>query len=137
MAVTNYFTVNGSIMAQEQVGGVGRRSYGRDALGSIISTFDSAGASENTYRYSPYGFSNNKTGTATDPRFLWNGSSGYRTRLGAYTSVYVRARHYDAVSGRWISLDALWPEAPAFTYCSAKPTVLIDGSGEGEDCLVP
>lgn len=52
--VTNYFTIPGGILAQSIVGGA-RRTFGRDALGSVVSTFDSNGLIENTYSYLPYG----------------------------------------------------------------------------------
>lgn len=147
MAVTNYYTVNGRILA-ESTGGV-RTTYGRDALGSTVSTFDSTGAVQNTYRYSPYGTSLIKSGTASDPKFVWNGSSGYRTSRAVYAAVYVRARHYDRVSGRWSTVDALWPRKSAYGYVLCSPSLRTDPSGRGEtkppqcpecvigDCPVP
>lgn len=55
MATTNYYTVNGAILAEEQVSGSGYRSYGADALGSVVTTYDTNGTKQNSYRYTPYG----------------------------------------------------------------------------------
>ena len=101
MAVTNYYTVNDKIRGEGTAAG-GFRPYGHDALGTVVATYDSTGALQNTYRNAPYGTQVAKTGTAADPRFLYNGGSGYRTtgrtiRLTMYGSGILTTR---PLSGR-------------------------------------
>ena len=70
MPTTNYVTVNGMIIG-ESTGGV-NRAYGLDALGSVVAMYTGTSV-ENTYRYKLYDGLLAKTGTASDPSFLWNG----------------------------------------------------------------
>lgn len=122
-----YHTVNGMLIG-ETSNGV-RRGYLSDALGSVVATVDDTGSIENTYRYKPYGDLLAKTGTASDPRFLWIGALGYRykTSLG---NVYVRARHYVTYNGNWSSVDKFWPAQPAYNYARSNPVTHIDPSGD-------
>ena len=55
-----------------------KNHYLTDALGSVTATVTGAGVVENTYRYKPYGEQLAKTGTGSDPKFLWVGRWGYR-----------------------------------------------------------
>lgn len=77
MGVTSYYSFSGEILGEE-TNGV-RRDYLTDALGSVTATVTGAGAVENTYRYKPYGETLAKTGAGSDPKFLWNGTHGYKT----------------------------------------------------------
>ena len=72
MAVTNYYTVNGSII-EESTNGV-RTDYLMDALGSVTGTVNSSAQVINTYRYKPFGDLLSKTGTGADPAFGWVGT---------------------------------------------------------------
>jgi len=126
VATTNYITVSGMIIG-EATGGVSR-AYGLDALGSVVATY--AGTSvQNTYAYKPYGGLLAKTGTASDPSFLWNGGSGYRATTLANSDFYVRRRHYSRTSAQWLSVDRLWPKERAFNYCRSNPAARVDPSG--------
>src|SRR5579864_1182335 len=127
MATTSYYTVNGRIRG-EGTGGAFRR-YGRDALGSVVRTFDSTGVSENTYRYNPYGELLAKTGSAGDPDYTWAGAHGYRRASRSFAEVYVRARTYSGVLARWASVDRLWPKQPAYGYVLGNPVGPVDASG--------
>lgn len=122
-----YHTVNGMLIG-ETSNGV-RRGYLPDALGSAVATVDDNGSIENTYRYKPYGSLLAKTGTAADPRFLWAGTSGYRTNSGVCTDIYVRTRHYCTFHGSWTSPDPLWPAEPVLVYCDSNPTSVTDPMG--------
>jgi hypothetical protein len=93
MAVTKYYTHNGMVIG-ESTGGV-HTSYGPDALGSVVATY-AGGSPQNAYVRAPYGTQIQKTGTAPDPKFGWNGSSGYRNNARNYSAFYVRARDYDS-----------------------------------------
>ena len=139
MAVTNYYTVNGQIIGEGTAAG-GYRPYGHDALGSVVATYDSTGSLENTYRNAPYGTQVEKTGTAADPCFLYNGGSGYRTTGRSYSPYYVRARHLDNETAQWTTVDALWPLQLPYLYAMASPATRTDLSGrvpssEAEPCF--
>ena len=131
MASTNYYTVNGSIVAEEAVGSTGLRTYGCDALGSVVATYDDTGSTQNTYRYKPYGTQLAKTGTAADPSFTSVGSLGYRFTDRAYVEQYVRVRHYDAfLGGQWTTTDPLWPEGAGLSVRGGQaPVCRVDFNG--------
>jgi hypothetical protein len=76
LPTTNYFSVNGQIIAEE-TGGV-QTDYVTDALGSVVATVDQNAQVINRYTYKPYGGLLSKTGTGPDPKFRWVGSWGYR-----------------------------------------------------------
>jgi hypothetical protein len=108
-----YYTVEGEIIGERSE--AGRINYGVDALGSVTSTM--AGDSvQNTYAYKPYGALLSKTGTGADPSFLWVGTPGYRYTGRSHSDYYVRARHYDSTTGRWSTVDPLWPFQPQYGY---------------------
>ncbi len=124
MAWRAYNTVNGQILGETSATEARPVDYLTDALGSIVATA-SKGTIQNTYRYAGYGQQVSKTGTGSDPKFLWVGGWGYR--VGMFT--YVRARHYHAVSGAWSTVDLLWPEELAYSYVFAAVTVFVDPEG--------
>ncbi len=127
MPTTNYICTHGMVWGEISDTGV-TRSYGHDALGSVTETFVN-GALENTYRYKPYGGLLAKTGTGADPRFLWNGGSGYRTTTLPQSSYYVRRRHYSNISALWTSGDPVWPTQPLLVYVASDPVNGVDPSG--------
>ena len=100
MAVTNYYTINGEIIAEKTTGG-NRVDYLTDALGSVTATLNQSAQVVNTYHYKPYGAQLAKSGVGTDPSFQWVGSQGYKQTSKKYSDIYVRARHYDTSTGRW------------------------------------
>jgi hypothetical protein len=129
MAVTKYYTANGQICG-ESTNGV-RTTYGTDALGSVTGTYDQDGNPQNSYLWAPYGTLVQKTGTATDPKFGWNGASGYRNTGRNYSAYYARAREFDLITAQWTTVDSLWPHERAWAYARSAPTYLIDPSGLG------
>lgn len=54
--IRNYYTFNGAVVAEYTPTVTGYRTYGRDALGSVLATYDDTGSLQNTYRYSPLRF---------------------------------------------------------------------------------
>src|SRR5215472_9542915 len=104
MAVTNYYTVNGVLIGEKTAGGT-RTDYLTDALDNVAATLNQSRQVVNTYRYKPYGAQLAKTGVGADPAFRWVGSQGYRQTGKKYSDVYVRARHYDSLGGRWTTKD--------------------------------
>src|SRR2546423_9960019 len=132
MAVTNYYTVNGEIIG-EKTGANARIDYLTDALGSVTGTVSQSAQVVNTYRHKPYGAQLAKTGVGADPANRWVGQHGYRQTGKKWSDVYVRARHYDSLSGRWNSVDPLWPKQAPYGYVSANPIGSVDRSGMYED----
>ncbi len=130
MTVTNYYTIDGSIIG-EATGGV-RTDYLTDALGSVTATVDSSGNLQNTYRYKPYGEQLAKTGTAADPKFTWVGSLGYRQTGRKHSDTYVRARHYGSTVGRWTTKDPIGFDGRdwnLYRYVANNPIHGVDPSG--------
>ena len=124
---TNYISSHGMVWGEISQSGV-TTSYGHDAQGSVVETFSNGGL-VNTYRYKPFGGVLAKTGTAPDPRFLWNGGRGYRQTGLSFSGAYVRARHFAAETGIWTTCDPSWPSQPPYGYAKGSPTVRIDPSG--------
>ena len=129
MAVTNYYSFGGEILGEE-TGGV-RMDYLTDALGSVTATVTGAGTVENTYRYKPYGEQLAKTGSGSDPKFLWNGKWGYRRATNNSSKYYIRLRYLDATQGIWITIDPVGYIAGInrFSYVSGNPVTVVDPSG--------
>ena len=129
MGVTSYYSFGGEIIGEE-TGGV-RRDYLTDALGSVTATVTGAGVVENTYRYKPYGEQLAKTGTGGDPKFLWNGRTGYRQMNNPFSSIYVRARHYATSSGRWTTgfRGGLIRSVNDYLYALANPLEYVEPTG--------
>lgn len=126
MAITNYYTIDGSILG-ESTSGV-RTSYAHDALGSVISTVDPTGLLVlNTYRYSPYDRTIFKTGVSADPKFQWVGIQGYRTTGLLHCEEYYRERHYGPMEARWTSYKANSSRFVLFGKDGGASSVLQNG----------
>ncbi|MDI9640040.1 hypothetical protein QM565_30490 [Geitlerinema splendidum] len=134
MAVTNYLSVDGQVYGHSVDGDPSKTTYYTlDALGSVVATTDNKGNVLNTYEYKPFsGEVLQKTGSAPDPRFMWNGSHGYRTTnlpQKQFLTHYVRARHYQGMTAAWTSVDPLWPQEPAYGYVRNMVTTAFDYFG--------
>jgi len=127
MPVTRYHALNGELVGETTSGS--STSYLTDALGSVTSTVTPIGSVVNTYAFQPGGSTLAKTGSGSDPRFLWVGSHGYRTTSRVRSESYVRARHYGQGEGRWSSVDPLWPRESAYGYADGSPASNPDASG--------
>jgi RHS repeat-associated protein len=96
-----------------------------DALGSTDRLTDSAGDTTDNYTYEAYGEVIASTGTTENPY-------RYVGRLGYYDngdgSLYVRARHYQPTTARWLSVDPV-PTEPRYVYVNGMPVMRTDGSG--------
>jgi len=125
---TNYISTHGMIWGEISDSGV-TTSYGHDALGSVTETY-AAGAVQNTYRYKPYGGLLAKSGSAADPRYLWNGGNGYRATNLANAAYYVQSRHYSVNAAGWTTQDANWPFESPYAYGRGRPTTFVDASGK-------
>jgi RHS repeat-associated protein len=132
MAVTNYYTVDGSLIAEETGGS--RLDNHLDALGSVTAQTDSTQSVTASGRYSAYGTAYWSEGVQASTRFGWCGSWGYRKTQASngglpHAEKYVRARHYSANDGRWTTVDPLWPSEPQYLYVDANPLTFADPSG--------
>jgi len=126
MATTNYITANGMLIGEETGGAY--RGYGTDALGSVVATYTASGA-ENSYVYKPYGTVLDKTGSAADPSFLYNGENGYRSTGLANAEYYVRSRVFSSTTALWTTVDPIWPDESAYGYVGGQVVLCSDSSG--------
>jgi RHS repeat-associated protein len=96
-----------------------------DGQGSTRLLTDSAGTTQGTYTYTPYGSTEGHTGTATTPL-------GYD---GQYTSadtglIYLRARVYDPQTAQFMSVDpAVADTGEPYGYAGQNPVNADDPSG--------
>jgi RHS repeat-associated protein len=99
--------------------------YVYDGGGSVRQLTNSNGVVTDEYEYDAYGNSFTKSGT-TPNNYLYRGEQ-YDSDLGLY---YLRARYYNASTGRFLSAD---PEAGEgqrrYEYAAADPVNSIDPSG--------
>ena len=56
--------------------------------------------------------------------FQYVGAFGGRQQV--FGGIYFRARNYDPVLGRWLTVDPLWPRQPAYAYAFGNPTGILD-----------
>jgi hypothetical protein len=132
MAVTNYYSLNGRIIAEDTSGA--RTDYLRDALGSVVATTDQNQNVTTTARYAAYGTPFETTGNYSTLRFGWCGSWGYRKTQRSGTGLpqsetYVRARHYSTAASRWTNSDTFWPFEDSHAYARGKAVLAADPRG--------
>lgn len=120
------------LLYQHVKDGTGWKSsyYGYDAHGSVRYLTDSTGTITDRYAYDGFGQMLKQEGTTAN-RYLFAGEQ-YDSELGLY---YLRARHYNPVTGRFLSLDNFegYPSDPLslhkYLYAHADPVNRIDPSG--------
>jgi RHS repeat-associated protein len=107
--------------------------YHYDSLGAVANVISSAGATDWTYAYEPFG--STRSETKNDPNAPDNPMK-FDAELADPTGLYyLRARQYDPTSGRFTSLDPV-PASPSdpysssYAYTADRPTVMVDPSGE-------
>jgi RHS repeat-associated protein len=107
-----------------------------DGLGSTTGLADGTGAVTDTYTYDVYGAVRTRTGTSPN-EFTYTGEQVDSSGLQ-----YLRARYYDAATGRFASRDPL-PFAQRYAYVGGNPANLVDPTGlcskwppsEYKDCV--
>jgi RHS repeat-associated protein len=82
--------------------------YHFDRTGSTLALTDSTGSVTDAYAYAPYGNLLGHTGSSPQP-FTFNGRWGVRQEGGEGDLYQMRARYYDAKTGRFMSRDPVWP----------------------------
>ena len=103
-------------------------SYHFDATGHTVALTGATGGILNKYSYSPYGQLLAKQETIAQP-FTYVGQQGVMTEPnGLY---YMRARYYDAETGRFISEDPIGLDGGInlYAYVGGNPVSLVDPSG--------
>lgn len=130
MPVTNYYTASQQTLAERTLPGT-RIDYLMDALGSVSGTANQLAQLATTHQYKPYGAFLARSGSGADPVLQWAGSWGYRQTGCSHSDIYVRARHYGSLAGRWTTPDPKlrWKVPNLYPYASASPIVRIDPSG--------
>jgi RHS repeat-associated protein len=109
--------------------------FQRDALGSVRNVTSSSGQTEWTYSYEPFGTA--RTETKNDPMAPDNTARFAGELLDSSSSLYdLRARQYDAATGRFLSLDPRPANASnaaesSYAYALNNPAAYIDPSGLG------
>ncbi len=130
-----YSNAFGGIIAENRGGVIS--DYVQDPLGSTIGLMDSTGTLTDRWEYWPWGEVVSRTGTNPTP-FTFLGVIGYFKDV-LDKLFYVRARHLRVELARWLTVDPLWPNRVAYSYCSDSPHLHTDPSGLDEQsrlCLI-
>jgi len=90
--------------------GLGNLTQVSDGLGRTLTfTYDASGVVTDSYVYTPDGMLLEHVGANPQP-FTFVGRWGVRQEGASGTLYHMRARYYDATTGRFLSRDPLWPE---------------------------
>lgn len=136
MAMRVRYTVLDGELVSEKRSGV-ERDYVPDPLGSTVALLDNTQAQTDAFTYWPYGEERTRTGTTGTP-FRFVGTGGYYR--DSSSRIYVRARHFDPVAGRWRAPDPYGSPAAGdsrYCYASDRPTSVVDISGLQPDPIGP
>ena len=107
-----------------------RRFYHFDEMGDTAFLTDNSGAVTDSYGITPYGEIADHVGTVDNP-FTWQGQYGaIQEGAGLY---YMRSRHYDASTARFLSPDPLMNAHPQasepYAYAHGNPLLFRDPFG--------
>src|SRR5262249_7952238 len=103
---------------------------GHGDLRTVTNTSQTVTATGN---YEAYGTLVGGTGSSATP-YQYGATSGYRTD-GDAGLIYIAARWYDPVVGRFISNDTDPQEHP-YQYCASEPINRVDPSGHGPEAAL-
>ena len=103
------------------------RYYHSDYRGSTIAMTDQNENTTHQYQYLPYGAISQFEEADTDNPFKYVGQWGVMHEGGYH--YYMRARQYDAETGRFLSEDPVW-HTNLYPYADNNPIVMIDANGE-------
>lgn len=108
-------------------------SYATDPLGSIRAVFDSAGATQLTYNYEPYGAVKEQTSAGRQAPSNFLQFLGHYNLGGQYL---LSNRTYDPAAGRFLSADPAAQPGTGYAYGNANPMAYVDPLGlDGIDWL--
>jgi RHS repeat-associated protein len=106
--------------------------YHYDAIGSVANLTSSAGATQWTWAYEPFGAIRTETkASGTQPTNFMKFAGEYLDPTGLY---HLRARQYDPARGRFMQRDPAEPDSgspllSSYVYAANRPTVYVDPSG--------
>jgi RHS repeat-associated protein len=104
-----------------RIDGADEEWYLYDGLGSTTGLADDTGTVTGTYEYDVFGAVRSHTGDATE----WSYTGEQHDATGLE---YLRARYYDALTGRLLSVDPI-PATQRYPYVGQNPTNYTDSSG--------
>ena len=100
--------------------------YVYNAHGDVVQLCDDNGVVIKSYDYDPYG--NQLTEVDSLDKNPYRYSGEYYDAESGY--IYLRARYYDSVTGRFISEDPAFDGANWYAYCGGNPLNRWDPSGQ-------
>ena len=105
-----------------------------DRIGSTVFLSDGEGEITDTYAYAPYGSLLGHEGDGDQP-FTFVGQYGVRQANDEGSLYHMRERFYDAVTGRFLSREPLWPQLEhpeklnCYQYAGGNPLLRTDPTG--------
>jgi RHS repeat-associated protein len=107
------------------------RWYVYDGLGSVVGEVDPSGNLTRAQSFDVYGCVRTSSGAATT-KHKFVGALGHPSddETGL---IYMRARHYDPVCGRFVSEDPAQSGTNWLNYCAADPVNSVDPTGKRLD----
>ena len=93
-------------------------------LGSVVGEADASGNVTYTAKYDVFGSLRDSSGTSTS-KHKFCGSLGHSSE-NETGLIYMRARYYDAVTGRFISEDPARDGVNFYAYANNNPVNMVD-----------
>ncbi|MBI4558375.1 MAG: RHS repeat protein [Candidatus Hydrogenedentes bacterium] len=125
-------TPDGTLLYSVDAGSEARHFYHYDDSGNTLCLTDDAAAVTDSYTYTPYGRVIGHSGTTENP-FTFVGAYGVMQEDDAGTLYYMRARHYDAMHGRFLTRDRIRTYTPKsanpYQYAGQNPQRNADPTG--------
>lgn len=128
-AATRYYVYGLELVASLPASGTDARYYHADANANVVALTDPAGEVTDSYFYHPFGKVLAKSGSTANP-FQFAGTLGVQS--DATGLLYMRARYYDPVQGRFIAKDPLGflgRDLNPYTYVHNNPATYNDPKG--------
>jgi RHS repeat-associated protein len=108
--------------------------YHFDQVGSTLALTDKNAQITDLWAYDPYGSVLERTGENAQP-FTFGGAWGVRQEGKAGILYQMQARYYDAVTGRFLSPEPIWPQpldpkaVNPYQYAGFDPVRFNDPTG--------
>ncbi|WP_133051144.1 RHS repeat-associated core domain-containing protein, partial [Ruminiclostridium hungatei] len=128
--VTSKYVRGINLICSEDGTGANRRFFLYNGHGDVVQLTDTSGNSIKVYDYDAFG--NEKNPDANDTNVFRYCSEYFDKETG---TIYLRARYYDPMIGRFITEDSYWGKdndplsLNLYTYCANDPVGLFDPSG--------
>ncbi|OPX41877.1 tRNA(Glu)-specific nuclease WapA precursor [Ruminiclostridium hungatei] len=128
--VTSKYVRGINLIYSEDGTGANRRFFLYNGHGDVVQLTDASGSSVKSYDYDAFG--NEKNPDANDTNVFRYCGEYFDKETG---TIYLRARYYDPMIGRFITEDSYWGKDSdplslnLYTYCRNNPIMFIDPSG--------